>query len=120
MAQQNLRLVPVFILGAEFMGDLDDATNIVRTDPFEERDGNAVSTCKLESLCFQLSHTSSDLHSCVHSGVSDLLAVFFPSRVEAHQASNQHCQEKLSANSLDDGQTARYIAARQDVAITEH
>lgn len=28
---------------------------------------------------------------------------FFPPRVEAHETSNQHSQEQLSANSLDDG-----------------
>ena len=44
---------------------------------------------------------------------------FFPPRIEAHQASNQHRQEKLPANSLDDGKPARDIAARYDIAVAE-
>jgi hypothetical protein len=36
----------------------------------------------------------------------------FPPRIEAHQASNQHRQEKLSSHSLDDGKPARDITSR--------
>src|SRR5512132_1674399 len=48
-----------------------------------------------------------------------LLGASFPPRIEAHQASNQHRQEKLPANSLDDGKPARDIAARYDIAVAE-
>jgi hypothetical protein len=48
-----------------------------------------------------------------------VLVGFVPPRVEADQASKQHRQKQLSANSLDDGKPARDIAARYYIAVAE-
>src|SRR5262245_16453681 len=43
----------------------------------------------------------------------------FAAPVNANQTSDQHRQEKLPANSLDDRQTTRDVGARHDIAKAE-
>ena len=42
-----------------------------------------------------------------------------PPPIQADQASNQYRQKKLPSDPFDDGQAARQIAARHDVAVAE-
>ena len=43
---------------AESMRDLNDSAKLMMTAPFHGGNGKTVRACKLESICFQLTHTS--------------------------------------------------------------
>ena len=40
-------------------------------------------------------------------------------RIQADEAGDQNCQEKLTTNTFDDGQAPRHVTARSDIAVAE-